>query len=295
MFAGVTGMPLAWAATMAINAAMSTKDEKFDAVAAGHAWLKSHLGSHTADAVTYGPMSAMTGAALSSGASYSDLWYRGPEQWREMSWPELYSDAALQAMGAAPGIVKNAAEGAQMVGQGHIERGFEHFVPPEAAALMKAYRYSQEGVKNLRGETIIPRDTGEHSIMGTSGEPGLTPTTIGDKDLFLQAMGLTPQKVMSQYAENGAIEGAEKARAQRKTEIENNAYMNFSMDDASRMQDSLKEIEQWNSEHPTDPIGKMLLNSMRNKFMRDAESVHGVNVPRGSYDLLEKYSPEAAQ
>ena len=120
-FSGATGLPLAWLANSVINAVFSDKDKPFDAEAAEHEYLKQHLGQTAADAVMTGPIGAMSGASLSGGASYSDLWYRAPS--RDENAHDTVMDALAQIGGAIPAIPLNMASGAGMMKDGQIERG----------------------------------------------------------------------------------------------------------------------------------------------------------------------------
>lgn len=276
MFAGVSGLPLAWIATSVINAVMGDKDRPFDAEAAAHASLEQHLGKKAADAVMTGPVGAISGASLSGGASYNDLWYRPPS--RDEKPQEQWSDLTGQLLGAIPAIGTNIATGMSMMHDGQVERGFEHFVPPEAAAIMKAYRYSQEGVTNLRGEPVLTRDE------------------LDNKDLFLQAIGFTPQKVADAYRVNTALKNVSQAVQDRREQLLNRLTVVSGMNDSAEIDDTMKQIEHFDSVNPGVAIGgKAIISSMRNRFKNAAESINGVRLPPGLNDLRDTYAPTEPQ
>lgn len=272
MFAGASGLPLSWVATSVINAIMGDKDRPFDAEAAAHASLEQHLGKFAADAIMTGPVGAVTGASLSNGASYNDLWYRPPS--RDEKPQEQWSDLTGQMLGAIPAIGTNIATGASMMHDGQVERGFEHFVPPEAAALMKAYRYSQEGVTNLRGEQVLTRDE------------------LDNKDLFLQAIGFTPQKVADAYAVNTALKNVSQAVQDRREQILNHLQVAAGMGDSDEIDNAMAEVEHFNTVNPGIAIaGKSIITSMRDRFKQSAEAINGVRLPPGLNDLRDTYGP----
>lgn len=279
MFSGATGLPLSWLAVAAINAAFHDKDRPFDAEAAGHEWLTNHVGHTAASAIMTGPLGAVTGASLSGGASYSDLWYRPPA--RDENARDTALDAWAQAGGAIPAIGFNAAEGLSMMRDGNLRRGFEHFLPPEIAALAKAERYREEGATNVQGEQIVPR------------EPGTLTTTrnvLDNRDLFLQAIGFTPQKVADQYRQNTALKNISKAIMTRKEAIENAIAMRSSMGDTEGLNEALKEAEAFNSKNPGVAIqARGLATSMKDRLKNQAEAINGVQLPAGLNDLRDIY------
>lgn len=272
MFAGVTGLPLSWIATSVINAVMGDQDRPFDAEAAAHASLEQHLGKTAADAVMTGPVGAITGASLSGGASYNDLWYRPPA--RDEKPEQQWSDLTGQLLGAIPAIGTNIATGASMMHDGQIERGLEHFVPPEMSALMKAYRYNKEGVTNLRGEPILTRDE------------------LDNRDLFLQSIGFTPQKVADARRVNTALKNVSQAIQDRREQLLNRLTVVSGMNDSAEIDDTMKQIEHFDSVNPGVAIGgKAIISSMRNRFKNAAESINGVKLPPGLNDLRDTYAP----
>ena len=247
MFAGVSGLPLSWIASSVVDAVMGDKDQPFDSEAALHAHLTQAIGRFGADSIMTGPVGAISGASLSGGASYNDLWYRPPTRNEKVE--DTVKDAAMQAFGPIAAIGVNAAQGVQMIKDGDIERGFEHFMPPEGAALMKAYRYNQEGVTNLQGEPVLDR------------------SQIDNRDLFLQSVGFTPQKVADMYAENSALKNVSQAIQQRREKLINRLSVVAGMDDGSETDKALADVEQFNDKNPGIAIqGKTIVTSMRNHF-----------------------------
>jgi hypothetical protein len=270
LFAGVTGLPLYWVARGAINMFLSDKDKPVDVDAALHHHLEEHLGPWAADSIMKGAVGATTGASLSSGASYNDLWYRPPNQDETAS--GYWSDATGQFLGAIPSIGANAATGVQMIHDGQVERGIEHFLPPSIAGVTKAIRYAREGVTNLQGEQILSRDE------------------LTKWDLFLQAMNFTPQKVADRYEQNTAIRNVSKEIMARRELIVNNLERASSMDDDEETQKALADAEAFNDKNPGVAIaGKSLVSSFKNHFRNQAEAVNGIKLPPGLEDLRDTY------
>jgi hypothetical protein len=270
LWGGMTGLPMYWVARAGINAMLGDEDKPYDVDAALHHSLEQSLGTWGADSVMTGAMGASTGASLASGASYNDLWYRPPAMNENAS--GTWSDLTGQFMGAIPQIGSQVAQGVQMIHDGNTERGFEHFLPPALSGVAKAIRYSKEGVTNLSGESVMK------------------PEELNNYDLFLQAMGMTPQKVADRYAQNTALKNISKAVMDRKTFLTNSLERASSMDDEKEVASLQAKIEHFNSENPGVAIGgKGLVSSFRNHFKNQAEAVNGVKLPPGLSDLRDTY------
>jgi hypothetical protein len=269
MFSGVTGVPFYWAAAAGVNAVMGDKDQPYDMTAALHKNLNDSLGETAGDSIMTGPVGAMSGASLSGGASYGDLWYRPPS--REETASEQMLDGVGQLLGPIAAIPLNAASGADMLAKGNVERGLEHFLPPEAAALAKAVRYNSEGANNLSGESVVPRDQ------------------IDNRDLFLQSMGFTPQKIADAYARNTAIKNIDRQIVERR-QLLSNQYEVAALNGDQREMDRVGEqIQSFNEANPGMAVGKGLYQGAMNKARKAATATAGVNVTKGNEHLEQEY------
>jgi len=271
MFAGVTGIPgLYWAAEKAVNAWMGTDDKPYDMTAAMHKSLQDHMGKTAADSIMTGPVGAVTGASLSSGASYSDLWYKSPM--RTESPEDTVYDGLGQAMGPLAALPINAAQGAGQMLHGNYERGLEHFLPPAASSLAKAVRYATQGATNTEGQSVLPND--EH---------------IESKDVALQALGFSPQKVADAQRRNASISNIKQAITDRREQL-SNKYETAMLAGNQRTADSvMKDIEKFNETNPGMAIGKGLARGALGMAKRNATATQGLNLPPGLSNLEQEY------
>ena len=269
VFAGIAGVPAFGAATAAINAIMGTKDTPYDAKAQLHRHLNDTLGQTAGDAIMTGPAGALSGASLSGGASYNDLWYRPPG--REMSAEGTMLDAMGQLLGPLAAIPLNIGQGIDEMHKGHTERGLEHFLPPEAAGLAKAVRYATEGVKTLAGESIIKKE----DLSGWSK--------------MLQAAGFTPQPVADAYEQSNAGQNYAKAVSDRKADIERR--LEAAIENHEPHKDIDAERAQFLKEHPGFGIkGRSVVGAMRSKAHGRARSIGGQVYPKGlTKEVAEKF------
>lgn len=274
MYSGAVGLPAMWAVAAGINLAFHDKDKPFDAQEALHSHLQKELGQTAADALMYGPVSAATGAALSSGASYSDMipfggWYKPPLKWNEMTPAERLSDGVQQVAGPAFGALTNMAAGAVM--QRNPELALEHFMPPALQGPVKAYQYATQGATNLRGEQVMK------------------PEEFNGWDLAVQALGITPQKLADRRAMVGTM-----GEISRRTEARHAELMQ-AMDDAvhskdpERIKAAQADLNAFNKAQPGAATKNEARSIMSSEKAR-ATDFHGARIPKGlKPQLMEQY------
>lgn len=276
MYAGAVGLPAAWLAEAGVNAAFGTKDKPFDAREALHSYLQKEMGRSVADAITYGPASALTGASLSAGASYSDLLYKTPQNWHEMDTGEKVMDAVEQALGPAFGALINAAHGFDIGMKGNPERGLEHVLPPAVTGPVKAARLGTQGALNLRGQKVMsPDELGD----GWSKSLGVSPDAIRYKNLFLQAAGFTPQVLSDRYAQNSVMAAMQKQILKRKADLEQDFSDAALSGDQDKEQQVEKEVSAFRQAHPGVPIN--LSKSVISRARANAKARNGVSLNKG--------------
>lgn len=274
MYAGATGLPAMWAITAGINMAMGDKDHPFDAQQALHSYLQKEMGRTGADAVMYGPVSAATGASISSGASYSDLipfggWYKPPLKWNEMTPQERMSDAMQQVAGPAYGALVNMGAGATM--ERNPELALEHFVPPALQGPIKAYQYATQGATNLRGQQIMK------------------PEEFNMADLIEQTAGFTPQKLTDRRAAAGTMGEMNRLIQARHSQLMQALDDAVESKDSARIKKAQDDINAFNKAQPGAAVKNEARGVQANE-KANALSYHGTRLSKGLKDkLVEQY------
>jgi Large polyvalent protein associated domain 39 len=269
MFAGATGLPLAWLGWWAASKALSSQDNPVDAKALAHSQLADQYGQHVADAVMTGPAGAISGASLSRGASYSDLWYKPPEG--DPKAMDVTTDMLMQLGGAAAAVPINMVRGGAQIAQGHTERGLEHFLPPSLAGPAKAARYANEGVQTLRGEPVMRKED-----MATG-------------DLFRQAIGFTPQDVADQYELNNQRQTKVDLLNDRRKDLKGSlvaAIVNGARPED--IEEAQKDIDKFNEANPDYAIRGDEARTIAFQARQAATAVNGINLPAGIRERLLK-------
>lgn len=119
---------------------------------------------------------------LTDSLGMADLWFRDPSTQLEGKEVEGYWKSQL--LGAAPSIVDNWIKGYQLLQKGHEYRAVENIMPKFLKDPMKAMRFASEGVKNLRGDTVMDN--------------------LSLYELGMVAIGFTPARLAEQYDINNA-------------------------------------------------------------------------------------------
>jgi hypothetical protein len=300
MWFGAVGLPIVSGVVgamasryMAINQGQSFGQAMLspdvDAKGLAHAWLQQHMGRFAADTIMTGLLGAVSGAALSNGASYADLFYRPPSP---NETPREEALERLASLAGPPGsVAMDVYQGAGELVDGHVERAFEHFLPTGLRGPMKAYRFANEGAQSPNGVPpsfpgARPGQLGDTSNLKTAG-----PEEFGPYDLALQTLGLTPQFLADRYDEASAMRGvAAKIEAER-TNILNHAALAEVHKDDKEFAAAGAEATAFNKAHPGYPIKPADLERyIKAKYGKAPTAVHGVALPRGlQYELSAKY------
>jgi hypothetical protein len=136
-------------------------------------------GKKLAEAVAYGPTSAVTGSALSDRVSLDlkNLWYR--EGRYDNDARQAVTGEIIANLGPAVGLGLNWVDAYQLVEDGQFGRAYEKAVPAIFAKPVTSYRIGEEGATTRGGDVI----------------GGLYPNEFDLWDLSMQSIGLQPLKV----------------------------------------------------------------------------------------------------
>jgi hypothetical protein len=136
-------------------------------------------GKKLAEAVAYGPTSAVTGSALSDRVSLDlkNLWYR--EGRYDNDARQSVTNEIISNLGPGVGLGLNWVDAYQLVEDGQFGRAYEKAVPAIFAKPVTAYRIGKEGATTRGGDVI----------------GGLYPNEFDLWDLSMQSIGLQPLKV----------------------------------------------------------------------------------------------------
>lgn len=231
LFAGVLGLPL-MSVTMgvlnAVAASAGDDDEPWEAETEFKAFLVDMLGPAAAGVLLRGPVNAATGADIATRVSLSELWFRDAD--RELEGRGLYYHLLEQAAGPMGGVLKNALVGKQMIDEGHLWRGVEATLPKAMKDVLKAGRYSTEGVNTLRGDPLIE--------------------DLGVWQTLMQLNGFTPAQVADRYDRNRALKNYEQHIRDRREHLLNAFAMANRLGDEDGRRSAMAAMHKFNRSHP---------------------------------------------
>ncbi|MBO3760354.1 PLxRFG domain-containing protein [Ciceribacter sp. L1K22] len=147
------------------------------------------LGPELGGVVLNGVPGHYLGIDLSSRIGMPDLWFRSPT--RELQGKDEYQYWLSQGLGATVSLGESLFVGAKTVMEGDTARGIEMMAPKAVRDIMKAYRYSDEGLTTLKGEEMV------------------SPDEIGWHGVVAQSIGFMPAVVAETWDRNTALKNAE--------------------------------------------------------------------------------------
>jgi hypothetical protein len=253
--AGALGMPLFSVVAAVMNALFDDPDEPYDFKTEFRNALADYLGPEAAEAIAKGPVSALTGANLSSRVGLDNLWFREPD--RDLEGRGLVEYWLAQLAGPMFGIAASLGTAYDLIQEGQLERGIEAAVPKALKDGLRMLRYSREGVQTLRGDPIME--------------------DVGGWESFLQGIGFTPTSIANRYEANRALKGLEQRILDRKQHLMNRYALALHLQDQEMVQQSREAIKRFNQRNPTVAItANTLRRSLRARARYSRQAQHGM-------------------
>jgi len=164
-------------------------DEPWDAETALRNWLRDQLGKDAGAAVAKG-LPTLAGVDLSAKLGAGNMLSIAPMMREADTGRGVYTELLLSLAGPTlGGLLPRFADGAQFMNEGQFGRATESFMPKFAADVLRAGRFTDEGVRT-RGGDAMRKD-------------------VGLWDAFIVASGLSQTDIADMYAANAAIKGRE--------------------------------------------------------------------------------------
>ncbi|NTA80743.1 PLxRFG domain-containing protein [Agrobacterium tumefaciens] len=200
------------------------------------------------------------GIDLSSRIGMPDLWFRSPT--RELQGKAEYQYWLSQSLGATVSLGEQLYTGFKvMAGDGDVARGIEMMAPKAVRDLMKAYRYSQEGLATIGKDQVLAADQ------------------IDATDIVAQALGFTPAKISETWDRSTALKNAETRVKQKRQRLINKWAMATMAGDKETASEALDGIKAFNAVkvHRAFPIeAETLKRSIKTRTTNAAKREDGV-------------------
>lgn len=154
---GTLGLPFttvfAGALEKIVNATQDPNDPPFDASAAYRNFLSGVFGKDVGEVVARGLPRAL-GADISSRAGEQNILPFSEFMTSSRSWKDAVADSAGKSVGAVPSMLVSALDGGAQLAHGDLLGGMKAFMPTAFKGPIEAYRMSDQGYVDSKGNRL---------------------------------------------------------------------------------------------------------------------------------------------
>jgi GNAT superfamily N-acetyltransferase len=277
IFSGVVGMPFYYIVRDLCNMLLGDDDDPYDFDYEMYIYLYENLGGDWANRITRGWIGDF-GADIGTRVSYESspllggskqlpfigglLGLRDPKN--NPSAEATMKDFIVEAIGPLAGMPLQVARGIDKFQQGDIRRFLEGITPLAGVRnVLKAIRMNEEGALTSRGDPII--------------------SDLTEAEIAMQALGLTPQRLSSQYRLNAQKKDIQAKVEERKQSLINQYFSATLRNDTKRAEQLVKDMHEFNLANPYKGVaitGETLRASAKTRAKQRAQSQGGVYIPK---------------
>ena len=265
--AGITGTWLFGIAVLVAGLFMDDGEDPEEELKKG---MVDTLGPNLAGLALYGVPGHVTGTALSESVGMPDLWFRSPDSEKEGE--EAIGFWQSQLLGAVPAIAAQMGRGWGQFKKGEEYRGIETMMPKMIKDPMKAYRYSTEGAKNMKGDIVAD---------------------VEWPDVVKQALGFTPARISEQYKINNLNYNKQGLVLKGKKQLMDAYFKADEIGDEKQLDKVLDQIDTFNDKNPDQMITAAgLIQSQKTREKGSDDAVGGIRYNKKLKDrILEDQAP----
>lgn len=166
--------------------------------------------------------------------------------------------------GPLGGAVDGVLRGMEAIEKGDTYRGIESMMPAFLRNPLKSGRFATEGALTARGDPIVEDVSVTESIA--------------------QALGFSPQKLVSQYSINQGIKDIEQTIIDRRKKLLERYAYEVRTKDRAGQQEVLAEIREFNKVNPFEGVAitaDTISRSLRRREDISAETSNGIRIAKG--------------
>ena len=275
LYAGLKGMPIFTATSFmaeTLNSIFGDDEDDWDFEYWLQGYLQDTVGGTAAASIMRGVIAQGTNASLSErmGLDLVDLWFR--DSGFQRSAEDSAKEFALANLGPTFSIMMNFAKAKDLHDNYNGERALETMLPTVMRNLATVRRYLKDGeAQTTRGITIDD--------------------DISYSDLFVKALGFTPEDIMQKQKATIARKGAQDKINLRRERLLAGMYMALHTDDEDVNEAVLEKIMEFNDKYPevaitSDTIQQSLSRKLKDKAKQ--ETLGGVE-PKLAGRLEERF------
>jgi hypothetical protein len=274
MFAGALGLPLVSVITglMGMISGDDEDPEKRNPKLRFRNWLREEFGDNLGLAIERGPISWATDIDFHSRVKLDQLWFR--EMKSGLSEAESIKEFMLSLLGPSAGLMVNAATALERINNGDTARGVEMLLPAGLRGFATAMRFSEEGVRNLKGDKVVSKDD------------------LSAKELVVAATGFSPTKVAaSQQDVKEAREILDEIQAERTRVLDLFKDLVKKPTPAAR-KEAAESLREFNKKNPMAALdAETILESIERDIEAGAISIRGIRTAEKFRPMLMQIMP----
>lgn len=227
LLGGLTGVAGYSVLTALAGAIFGSDDDPFEFKNAIERNIIALFGAQIGGMILKGVPGHLAGVDLTSRIGMPEFLIRTPNDDKDpKNWWMQY---LVNAAGVVPSTMLSTLDGFSMVASGKVARGVEVMAPKGVRDLMKAYRYSNEGVVNRRGDEIVARDR------------------LSAWEIIAQASGFTPAEISETYERGSRLRAAQFKVMQERRELLNRYALAVRLGDEEGRSSAMERIRAWNA------------------------------------------------
>jgi len=256
---GVVGMPFYWMVEFVMNAIGDDDDPYYDFTTSVRETLPEFLVS--------GIPGSLTGANIASRTGFRDMPLLGffPGIGAGASKADDSEGAIMDAMkvatGPVGGMFLNIGRGIDQINDGKVYRGLETMSPSVLKNFAKAYRFTEEGARTLRGDPIVDNVSGYDSA--------------------LQAFGFAPLEIATKQEKANVAMKFQTDAQRSKQKVYALANLALDVGDTEGYDDALELLDKHNAKYPGFEIKPdQLMQSIKAFQKRSQEMLGGVYIEK---------------
>jgi len=247
VFAGSLGMPMATVLARAAEKLVDLFDddeEPYDITAAWRNFLADSFGKGMGEVLARGAPRAL-GFDIARRVGEQDILPFSGLLTDRRRWEDASSDWAVQAMGAPVSMVRGIIEGGGRLMDGDVLGAARFMLPTSIRGPVEAFRMSQDGYKDNRGNTL--------------------PLTPKANEILLQAMGLTPAR-RAEYSEANLRQIQRRGDlAQQASILRSRIAQAVERRDNKAFQDAIAQARKFDQSNPAYGVIRTLPEALRRR------------------------------
>lgn len=275
LMAGAAGVPFIGSVAFIVNAigsALGDDDDPLDVELEMRNYIYDMTGDAAITAAVMDGLPTLVGADLSKRVGMGDIASPLPFMRQQDAPRAQLGEALVNVGGAGVSYGLNAYDGLLALMDGDIVKGLEKMIPAKGVQnVLKAYRYSQEGMTDSKGNTIKDDEA------------------FNGYEILVRGLGFSTTQESNYYKANRAVMNKKSAVEDAKADLTQRYMLARESGDKDELAKVRKDITGFNERNPKSRIKQRGLNtSYRNRRKSQRRNETGIKTGRAYRPYLDE-------